>query len=114
MTEKIITKELAKLYEKQGYLEYSLACYIELYDKTKNQEYADAIEEIKKKINPDDQIIDDEENENDPDKTLPKPIELEKKQKNDNRALKLFEEWLNMIILEKKIESFKKIQQKHG
>ncbi len=113
MTEKIITKELAKLYEKQGYLEDSLACYIELYDKTQNYEFADAIKNIKKRINPDDQTIYDEENERESDEDMQKPIGFERKQEKGNRAFELFEEWLNMIILEKKVESFKKVQQKH-
>ncbi|MCP3900242.1 MAG: hypothetical protein GY707_11085, partial [Desulfobacteraceae bacterium] len=109
----IITKELAKLYEKQGYLEDSLVCYTALYEETKNQEFADAIENIKSKISPNNNILPQEENKNEPVTGLSEPSDSESKKKKDNRALELFEEWLGMLILEKKIESFKKIQVKH-
>lgn len=107
MIEKIITKELAKLYEKQGYLEDSLACYIDLYDKTKDQEFADAIEKIKNKISPSD------DKEKGSDTKLQQPSDLEENEDKSKKTLALFEEWLNMIVLEKKIKSFKKIQLKH-
>jgi len=95
MKDRLITKELAKLYEKQGYLEDSLTCYISLYEETKEQEFADAIEKIQNKISP------QEKKEN--------KTDLKGK---GNKALLLFEEWLNMLILEKKIQSFKKVQKK--
>ncbi len=106
MKEKIITKELAKLYEKQGYLEDSLECYLKLYEQTKEQEFADAIEKIKNKINP------REVKENKADLTWQKPVEDFEKKKS-NKAVTLFEEWLNMLVLENKIQNFKKVQLKH-
>jgi hypothetical protein len=105
MKDKIITKELAKLYEKQGYLKDSLTCYQSLYEETKDHEFADAIGKIKNKINP-------QEEKEDKDNTQEQSpsSELKKKGKG-NKALDLFEEWLNMLILEKKIQNFKKVQQ---
>lgn len=107
MKEKIITKELAKLYEKQGYLEDSLTCYLSLYEQTKEQEFADAIEKIKNKINP------NETQDNKTDVTWQKPSDDFKEKEKTNRALTLFEEWLNMIVLENKIQNFKKVQAKN-
>ena len=125
MKEKIITKELAKLYEKQGYLEDSLTCYLHLYDQTKEEEYAKAIEKIRNKLNPvENKSINKPSNDplnesldKKPEIYWKKPTEyndiLNEKGGKNIRALTLFEQWVNMIILEKKIQNFKKIQVKY-
>ncbi|MCK5098204.1 MAG: hypothetical protein KAR45_08865 [Desulfobacteraceae bacterium] len=125
MKEKIITKELAKLYEKQGYLEDSLTCYLSLYEQTKEEEFAKAIEKIKNKLNP----VKNESLEESPNKSLDKRVEThwkkpseykddskadsKEKENKSIKALTLFEQWVNMIILEKKIQNFKQIQVKY-
>ena len=110
MKEKIITKELAKLYEKQGYLEDSLKCYISLYEQTNKQEFADAIENIKNKINPVENKSVDERPTGVWKKSSDNEPGHEGKDDSSSRALSLFEQWVNMIVLEKKIQNFKKIQ----
>ena len=125
MKEKIITKELAKLYEKQGYLEDSLTCYLSLYEQTKEEEFAKAIEKIRNKLNPvKNESINKSPNES-PSEPLDEKVETHWKKpaeyKDDSKgkenksikALTLFEQWVNMIILEKKIQNFKKIQVKY-
>ncbi len=95
MNNKIITEELAKLYEKQGYLEDALQSYSSLYKKTGKKEFAKAIENLKNKITPTEK------------KSVTAPVKNYK-----GEALKLFEKWLNMVILEKEVQDFKKIQAK--
>ena len=125
MKEKIITQELAKLYEKQGYLEDSLACYLSLYEQTKEEEFAKAIEKIRNKLNPVKNKSTNKPVDEKPEIYWKKPFEYsvedtaddkadsEGKEDKSARALTLFEQWVNMIILEKKIQNFKKIQVKH-
>ena len=125
MNEKIITKELAKLYEKQGYLEESLACYSSLYEQTKEEKVADAIEKIRKKLNPvKSELINKSSNESldkeskihwkksSEHKQKPSEHKTDSKEKEDTstRVLTLFEQWVNMIVLEKKIQNFKKFK----
>ena len=107
MKEKIITKELARLYEKQGYLEDSLACYISLYEQDRKQEFAKAIEELKNRINP------NAEKENKADMSWHKPFGSKEQKEKSNRTIALFEQWINMIVLEKKVQNFKKIHLNH-
>ena len=128
MKEKIITKELAKLYEKQGYLEDSLTCYSSLYEQTNKQEFADAIKKIKNKINPvknksadkgsvgkrlvDERLVDERLVDEKPDAFWTKPSDFKENDDKSTRVLSLFEQWVNMIVLEKKIQNFKKNQAK--
>jgi quinol monooxygenase YgiN len=107
MKEKIITKELAKLYEKQGYFEDSLACYISLYEQDRKQEFADAIERLKNRINP--QAVKD----NKAGTSWYKTFSSKEKEEKSNRTMVLFEQWLNMIVLEKKVQNFKKNHLNH-
>jgi hypothetical protein len=92
---KIITEELAKLYESQGYLEDALQSYSLLYKKTNKKKFAKAIENLKNKITPTEE------------KSVTAPVRNYK-----DEALKLFEKWLNIVVLEKEVQNFKKIQAK--
>ncbi len=145
MKEQVITKELAKLYEKQGYLEESLTCYTSLYEQTSEPECAEAISKIKNKIN----LLDNKvEKDNKfwiapakPTKSTenitsepvalgetPEPEEptdpsavnfsLSSEDSGNNKSkrekiLTLFEKWLNMMILERRVRDFKNLQIKY-
>ena len=114
MKDKAITKELAKLYESQGYLEDALEGYLILYTQTKKQEFADAIEKIKHKLSSDSTNL--SERGNKPKLHWEKPgsikADSETIDTGSTRTLKLFEEWVNIVVLEKKIRKFKKPQVK--
>lgn len=118
MKNKIITKELAKLYEKQGYLEDSLECYSLLYDKTQKKEFAQAIDRIQNKIDPIEKSSIKKKSaahwekfsDFKSDFQALSALDYDSKNQEDNKALTLFEQWVNMIVLEKRIHNFKKIQ----
>lgn len=108
MKEKLITKELAALYEKQGYLDDALTCYLYLDEQNKEHEFAEAISDIKDKINFQKNQEDQDEK---PDRHWKKPSDSDSDEEDGSaKVLSLFEEWLNMIVLEKKIHNFNKIQ----
>jgi hypothetical protein len=110
LKEKIITQELAKLYEKQGYLEDSLSCYSELYEQTGNQKFADAIAKLEGQINTDKKSKPSDKYAAVLKKTLGDKAGTAENNDKENRAMSLFEQWVNMIVLEKKAQNFNENQ----
>ncbi len=101
MNHKPVSKELAKLYEKQGYLEEALACYLSLYEQTKDKDFVKAIESLKNKITPSDK---------ESGLLVEKPLDETDKNNLSSKTITLFEQWLDMLVLKKKIQNYKKIQ----
>ncbi|GEM_PF-5275231 len=91
MKKEIITEELAKLLKRQGYLEDSLECYITLHKSTGKLKFLKAAKEIRNII---------------------KPVNSSGENMDSGKSARvseLLEQLLDMVILEKKIHSFKKI-----
>ena len=108
MKEKLITKELAALYEKQGYFEDALSCYLYLDEQNKKHEFTAVVKDIQNKIN---SRKNQENQEKKTNRHWKKPSDLDSKEEDRSiKVLSLFEEWLNMIVLEKKMHNFKRIQ----
>ena len=87
MTQDIKTLELAKLYESQGYYEDALKIYSFLNNRETTNEITAGLKRMEKKI--DNEVSD----------SLP-----------EEKISQLFEKWLMLMILEQRLDNFKKIK----
>jgi hypothetical protein len=87
MTQDIKTLQLAKIYESQGYYEDALKIYSFLNNRETTNEISTGLKRMEKRM--EDEVID-----------------AHPKEKISN----LFEKWLRLMILEQRLDNFKKIK----
>ncbi len=87
MTRDIKTLELAKIYESQGYYEDALKIYSFLNNQEATNELSAALKRMEKKMK-------DEKSDSHP----------------EEKISQLLEKWLDLIILEQRLDNFKKIK----
>ena len=87
MTQDIKTLELAKIYESQGYYEDALKIYSFLNNRESTNELSAALKRMEKKM-------EDEKPDSHPEKKISQ----------------LLEKWLDLMILEQRLDNFKKIK----
>jgi hypothetical protein len=93
MNKDITTFELAEVYEKQGYYNEALAIYYFLDDDQASSEVKAGLKRVKEKI-----------------KKKPLEPESPKKISKNIKVSLLFEKWVNMIILEQRLNQFKRME----
>jgi len=88
MSDELKTLELAKVYENQGYYEDAFEIYLILDAKESSSEIKDGLARMEKRIK------DEEEHE-----SLPK-----------ENISRLFEKWLNLMVLKQRLDNFTRIR----
>nr|WP_320014750.1 hypothetical protein [uncultured Desulfobacter sp.] len=107
MTRNFASLPLARLYEKQGYIDDALEMYREI-DTSQSPDAKNILDAIAR-LEAQKKIVDSKENLKEPDQDVLTPDQVQRSTK-EARMAHLLEVWLRLIVMQKRVDIFKSIR----